>query len=78
LLTILIPKMKVLVFFVIPMRMWMAMVFFLVFFWFLSAYAGLPIGNSAHFGGFVTGLMYGIYLKQKFPNKTEMIKRHFS
>jgi membrane associated rhomboid family serine protease len=62
LLTILIPKMKVLVFFVIPMRMWMAMVFFLVFFWFLSAYAGLPIGNSAHFGGFVTGLMYGIYL----------------
>ncbi len=70
--------MKVLVFFVIPMRMWMAMVFFLGFFWILSAYAGLPIGNSAHLGGFVTGLAYGLYLKYKFPNKTKLIREHFS
>ncbi len=78
LITVLIPRMRVLVFFVIPMRMWMAMVFFLGFFWLLSAFAGLPIGNSAHLGGFVIGLAYGSYLKYKFPRKTEMIKRYFS
>lgn len=78
LITVLIPRMRVLVFFVIPMRMWMAMVFFLGFFWLLSAFAGLPIGNSAHLGGFVVGLAYGLYLKYKFPRKTEMIKRYFS
>ena len=78
LLTILIPKMRVLVFFIIPMKIWMAMVFFLGFFWLLSAYQGLPIGNSAHFGGFVTGLAYGLYLKYKFPHKTKLIREHFS
>jgi membrane associated rhomboid family serine protease len=37
----------------------------------------LPIGNSAHIGGLVVGLFYGLYLKKKFPNKTRMISRHF-
>ncbi|MDP2628390.1 MAG: rhomboid family intramembrane serine protease [Nanoarchaeota archaeon] len=78
LMTILIPKMKVLVFFVIPMPIWMAMVFFLGFFWILSAFAGLPIGNSAHLGGFLTGIVYGLYLRKKYPRKTEMINRYFS
>ena len=35
LMTILIPRMKVLVFFIIPMPIWMAMAFFLGFFWFM-------------------------------------------
>lgn len=78
LITILIPKMKVLAFFVIPMPMWVAMVFFLGVFWILSAFAGLPIGNSAHLGGFLVGIVYGLYLKHKFPQKTNMIKRFFS
>lgn len=78
LITILIPRMKVLAFFVIPMPMWVAMVFFLGVFWILSAFAGLPIGNSAHLGGFLVGIVYGLYLKHKFPQKTNMIRRHFS
>ena len=78
LMTLLIPRMKVLVFFIIPMPIWMAMVFFLGFFWFLSAFAGLPIGNSAHFGGFLVGIVYGIYLKNKYPRKTEMLNKYFS
>jgi len=78
LITMLIPKMKVLAFFVIPMPMWLAMVFFLGVFWILSVFAGLPIGNSAHLGGFLIGMVYGIYLKNKFPNKTRILKKRFS
>ena len=78
LITILIPRMKVLAFFIIPMRMWVAMVFFLGFFWILSVFAGLPIGNSAHLGGFLVGISYGLYLKFKFPNKTKALSKHFS
>ena len=37
----------------------------------------LPIGNSAHIGGLVAGIFYGIYLGNKFPRKTKMIRRHF-
>jgi uncharacterized protein len=78
LITILIPKMKVLVFFIIPMPIWAAMVFFLGFFWFLSVFGGLPIGNSAHLGGFLTGVVYGLYLKNKFPRRTQIINRYFN
>jgi uncharacterized protein len=67
--TMLVPRLKVLVFFIIPMRMWAAMVFFLVVFWALSAFYGLPIGNSAHFGGFICGLIYGGYLRKKYKRK---------
>ena len=78
LITILIPKMKVLAFFIIPMPMWAAMVVFLGLFWILSVFAGLPIGNSAHLGGFLIGIFYGLYLKNKFPQKTRMLNKHFS
>ncbi len=78
LLAMLTPKLKVLVFFIIPMPMWLAMTFFMGFFWILSYIGGIPIGNSAHLGGLVTGLIYGAYLKHKYPKKTQMISRVFS
>ena len=78
LLAILTPRMPVLVFFVIPMPMWAAMIGMLGVLWILSATAGLPIGNLAHLGGLLTGVFYGFYLKQKYPKKTQMIARYFS
>jgi len=78
LLAVLTPKLPVLVFFIIPMPMWAAMIFLMFGLWALSLGLGLPIGNTAHLGGLLVGLGYGFYLKMKFPKKTEMISRYFS
>ena len=78
LLAVLTPRLPVLVFFIIPMPMWLAMVFLMVGIWAISLAADLPIGNVAHLGGLVVGLGYGFYLKRKYPRKTKMISRYFS
>ncbi len=36
------------------------------------------IGNIAHFGGFVAGVVYGLYLRNKYKRKTKMIEKYFS
>lgn len=78
LLAVLTPKMKVLVFFVIPMPMWAAMFGLLVVVWLASLAAPINVGNTAHLGGLLVGLSYGFYLKYKYPHKTAMIRRYFS
>jgi hypothetical protein len=78
LLAVLTPRLPVLVFFIIPMPMWIAMVFLMFGIWALSLSLGLPIGNTAHLGGLIIGLSYGFYLKKKFPRKTQMISKYFA
>jgi len=78
LLAILTPKLRVLVFFIIPMPMWIAMIFLLGVLWILSLTAGLPIGNLAHLGGLLCGLVYGIYLRKKYPRKTKRLSKFFA
>jgi len=78
LLAVLTPKLRVYVFFIIPMRMWIAMIFLLLVLWAASIGAGLPFGNTAHFGGLLIGVVYGLYLKNKYKRKTAMISRYFS
>jgi len=77
LLAVLTPRLPVLVFFIIPMPMWIAMVFLMVVLWVLSLGLGLPIGNVAHLGGLIVGVGYGFYLKRKYPRKTRMISSYF-
>jgi len=78
LLAILTPNLRVYVFFIIPMKMWVAIVFLLLVLWGASVGAGLPFGNTAHLGGLLVGLGYGIYLKKRYRRKTAMISKYFS
>jgi uncharacterized protein len=77
-LAVLTPRLPVLVFFVIPMPMWAAMIFLLGAMWIISITANVPIGNIAHLGGLLLGVAYGFYLKEKYPRKTQMIAKYFS
>ena len=77
LLAVLIPKLKVLVFFIIPMPMWLAMGVLMFGLWAISAAANLPVGNTAHFGGLIVGVIYGFYLRSKHSKKVKMLNRMF-
>jgi len=44
----------------------------------IGLFVSLPIGNMAHLGGLIAGLIYGLYLRKKYPKKTSMISRLFS
>ena len=50
----------------------------LVLLWLISIAGDVAIGNTAHLGGLIAGLVYGIYLKNKFPNKLKNISQVFS
>jgi len=45
--------------------------------WLASIFGNLPIGNSAHLGGFLMGLIYGFYLRRKYKNKVKALERMF-
>ena len=62
----------------IPVKMKYAAPGILVVLWLISVTGGIPIGNTAHLGGLISGLIYGFYLRKKFPKKTQWIGKHFS
>lgn len=43
----------------------------------IGLFVALPIGNTAHAGGLIAGLIYGFYLKKKYKRKTEFIQQIF-
>ncbi len=62
----------------VELSMWMLPIIAIVPLAILGLYLPLPIGNSAHFGGLVVGVVYGLYLRKKFPNKTKRLREYFS
>jgi len=45
--------------------------------WGLTIAFNLPIGNVAHFGGFLVGVIYGLYLRTKYKRKITQLQRMF-
>lgn len=43
----------------------------------IGLFVSLPIGNTAHLGGLIAGLIYAGYLRKKYKKKTTMIRRIF-
>lgn len=77
-LMIITPKTPVYIFLIpIAMPLWIGMLIMLFGLWALSAGVGLPIGNSAHFGGFIFGILYGAYLRMKYPRRIALIGQMF-
>lgn len=61
----------------VELPMWLVPIIAIVPLSIISFFVELPIGNSAHFGGLVVGLIYAFYLIKKFPNKTKKLRVHF-
>jgi hypothetical protein len=78
LLMIITPRLRVLVFFIIPMPLWAAMLVLLFGLWVISFLLHLPIGNTAHFGGFLVGVFYGSYLRFKYSKKVKILNMYLS
>lgn len=77
-LAVLTPRLPVYIMFIpIAMPMWLGIVLMLALMWLVSAVAGLPIGNTAHLGGFIAGVAYGFYLRIKNRKKMKILDRYF-
>jgi len=73
------PNLPVYVMFIpIPIKMKYAAPGILIVLWIISITANIGIGNTAHLGGLVAGLIYGFYLRKKYKRKTAMISKYFS
>jgi hypothetical protein len=79
LLMLITPNLPVYIMFIpIPIKMKYAAPFMLVLLWLITILGNVNIGNTAHLGGFLIGVIYGFYLKRKYKNKTKLISKHFS
>lgn len=63
-------------FFSLPAYAMIPLVLFVT--WLVSSGVGIGIGNTAHLGGFLCGVFFGLYLRRKYRRKTRMIARYFA
>ena len=73
------PNLPVYVMFIpIPIKMKYAAPGILIVLWLISIAGDIPIGNTAHLGGLIAGIIYGIYIKKKYKRKSFAISKYFS
>jgi membrane associated rhomboid family serine protease len=65
---------------VLPIRMsfWVLPIAAIIPLVVLGLFLPLPIGNMAHLGGLIAGALYGLYLKLRYKNKTQLISNYFA
>jgi len=79
LMVLLTPNLPLYVMFIpIPIKAKYAVPGLLAVLWLISIAGNVPIGNTAHLGGLLAGLGYGIYLRKKYKRKIQMIGKYFS
>ncbi|MBI2124272.1 rhomboid family intramembrane serine protease, partial [Candidatus Pacearchaeota archaeon] len=61
----------------LELPMWLLPVVAIVPLSVIALFINLPIGNSAHVGGLVAGLLYGFYLRHKYKRKVKLLSRYF-
>ncbi len=75
----LLPRLKFMIiflpFFSLPAYVMVPLVLFVV--WIISVIGDWPIGNVAHFGGFLAGIIYGFYLRTKYSRKVAKLQGMF-
>ena len=59
----------------LSLSFWLAPIVAIVPLLIVGFFVKLPIGNMAHLGGLVTGLVYGAYLRGKYKQKVKMLNR---
>jgi membrane associated rhomboid family serine protease len=59
------------------MHFWLLPIIAIVPLVIVGLFVELPIGNTAHLGGLIAGLIYGGYLRNKYKRKTQMISKMF-
>ncbi len=75
-LAVLIPRLPVYILFVpIAMPMWVAVILLISSLWVLSVIAQVPIGNTAHLGGLLAGMLYGYYLRTRYSKKVHLLNK---
>ncbi len=75
----LLPKLRFMIiflpFFSLPAYIMVPLVLFIT--WLATIAGNFPIGNVAHFGGFLAGIIYGFYLKTKYTKKVKLLQKMF-
>ena len=78
LMMLLTPNLPVYILFIpIPIKIKYAAPGMLILLWFISVTGNIPIGNTAHLGGLIAGLVYGLYLRNRYRNKVKALNKFF-
>lgn len=61
----------------VEMPLWLLPIVAIIPLIIIGLFIPLPIGNIAHLGGLLAGLVYGFYLRNKYKNKVKHLSKYF-